>query len=166
MTNDLYQKVEAALADGDQKNIPILREVLDRVFPIFAGYVKEKGVVLGREVQGLEGLFRKPIPSIPAALQNYTFGRSKEHEIDCTNLYIALQSKFGRFDRIDYSQNLTGKHYRRGRVGHKYSGKSLIFYSSEKELNKYLVEHVTRANREIRGRSLIVLNCNLENSPV
>ena len=165
-SSDLYQRVEQSLRESyppSSGNRPPVRKAVPLFFPVFADYVREKGAVLGRQTEDLEDLFKKPVYVVASALAAYTLRKGKDYGVYLTSVDAALERAFGRFGKIAYSENLTGKIGRHGRAIHKHSRNSRIFYSSEEALKTYIRAHVTRTTETIRGINLVVLNCNFNN---
>lgn len=168
---DLYQRVESAIQEAgyptksSESGHASLKEVIDRVFPIVADYVKEKIVVFGIEFQDLGYMFANAYAyrSLPHLLKPYALERGPTEGVYITTLGEALKKNFGRFDRTTTLQNQTRKVYhKRGASGNKYKRGSLIFYSSEKELNRYLRTNARRKTENIKGKEVIVIQCNFE----
>ncbi len=174
-SQDLYQRVESAIQESGcpttESGRVSLVKVIDRVYPIIADYVKEKKVVFGIEFQSLAKMFAYSYAEnvILNILKQYTLERGSEYGVHVTTLGEGLERNFGKFNKTSVLQNRTGKRYSKFEFkgGPKYNRRSILFYSSEAELDDYLRRSATRETMtEYRGRMrrkrIAVINCNFE----
>ena len=119
---------------------PTIEDFSDIVYPIFADFVRWKGVVFSSEVNKSIGrVFGNEYPIAP--LVKLTAELGEEYDVRTTTLREALKANFGEYDRVSYSTNTANV-----------TLSAVIFYDSPQRLQAYLKDRV-------KPKTQIVLDC-------